>query len=152
MKMKKHLIVLHGPTQCGKTSSIKMVLHAIHLLEPELEFRGKNWVECLEVLLLDGLRIGITSRSDKYAILAQNLQFLSNEKSCDIIICTANEMMKGVKDLFLEFQTSDWEIVRVQKYPVYFTRENKDNQTRLNQGAAQKLIEKFNLIKSNQSK
>lgn len=150
--MKKNIILLHGPTQCGKTSTIKMVLHAIHLLEPELEFRGKNWVECLEVLLLDGLRIGITSRSDKFANLAQNLQFLSNEKSCDIIICTANEMMKGVKDLFLEFQTSDWEIVRVQKYPVYFTRENKDNQIRLNQAAAQKLMDKFNLIKSNHSK
>ena len=144
--MAKHLIVLHGPTQSGKTTCMKMVLHKVHLLEPELEYRGKNWVECLEVLSLGSRRIGITSRSDKFSILAQNLRLLSDEYACETIFCAANEMMKGVKELFADFEAEGWKIIRVQKYPVYFTRENKDNQTRLNQQAAEKMMEKFNQI------
>jgi hypothetical protein len=144
--MKKHLIILQGPTQSGKTSSMKIVLHQIHLLEPELEFRGKNWVECLEVLSLRGQRIGITSRSDKYSMLEKNLHFFSAEQQCSIMICAANEMMKGVKALIQEYQNHGWEIIRVQKYPVYFSRENKENQSRLNKLASEKILEKFHQI------
>jgi hypothetical protein len=144
--MSRHLILLQGPTQCGKTSSIKMLLHQIHLLEPDLEFRGKNWVECLEVLVLNDIRIGISSRSDKYNILEKNLLFLEEEHKCDVIICAANEMMKGVKGLLQDFQSRDWNIIRVQKYPVYFSRENKENQGRLNKLAAEKIAEKFHQI------
>jgi ABC-type multidrug transport system ATPase subunit len=142
--MSKHLIVLLGPTQSGKTSSIKMALHQLHLLEPELEFRGKNWVECLEVLLLHDKRIGVTSRSDKYSSLLQNIALLEEEHKCDVIICAANEMMKGVKELLQEYQNKGWQLTKVQKYPVFFSRENKENQSLLNQRAADKLIEKFN--------
>jgi hypothetical protein len=144
MPMKKHLIILQGPTQSGKTTSLKMLLHKLHLLEPELEYRGKNWVECLEVLNLNGRKIGITSRSDKFSSLQQNLLFLSEEQQCDVIFLAANEMMKGVKELLLKFQQSEWQLTKVQKYPIYFTRENKDNQGRLNQQAAEKMMEKFN--------
>ncbi len=142
----KYLIVLHGPTQSGKTACIKLVLHQLHLMEPELEFRGKNWVECLEVLSLNSRKIGITSRSDKFGALQQNLDFLSKEYHCDVIFCAANEMMKGVKGLFQGYQEEGWLILRLQKYPVYFTRENKENQARLNFQAAEKLMEKFNSI------
>jgi ABC-type multidrug transport system ATPase subunit len=142
--MKKQLIILQGPTQSGKTTSLKMLLHKLHLLEPELEYRGKNWVECLEVLNLNGRKIGITSRSDKFSSLQQNLLFLSEEQKCDVIFLAANEMMKGVKELLLKFQQSEWQLTKVQKYPIYFTRENKDNQGRLNQQAAEKMMEKFN--------
>jgi len=144
MPMKKQLIILQGPTQSGKTTSLKMLLHKLHLLEPELEYRGKNWVECLEVLNLNGRKIGITSRSDKFSSLQQNLLFLSEEQQCDVIFLAANEMMKGVKELLLKFQQSEWQLTKVQKYPIYFTRENKDNQGRLNQQAAEKMMEKFN--------
>ena len=144
MPMKKQLIILQGPTQSGKTTSLKMLLHKLHLLEPELEYRGKNWVECLEVLNLNGRKIGITSRSDKFSSLQQNLLFLSEEQKCDVIFLAANEMMKGVKELLLKFQQSEWQLTKVQKYPIYFTRENKDNQGRLNQQAAEKMMEKFN--------
>lgn len=147
--MKKHLLILQGPTQSGKTSSIKMALHQLHLLEPELEYRGKNWVECLEVLKLNDRRIGITSRSDKFSSLEQNIRFLSGEHNCDIIICAANEMMKGVKNLILELSEQGWEIIRIQKYPIFFSRENKENQNRLNKQAAEKLIEKFLHITKN---
>ena len=127
-----------------------MVLHEVHLLEPDLVFRGKSWVECLEILQLKDVKIGISSRSDKFTNLAQNLEFLASEHSCDIIICTANEMMKGVKELLLQYEKQDWEIIRVQKYPVYFSRENKENQSRLNQLAAQKLMEKFRQVTNNE--
>jgi tRNA uridine 5-carbamoylmethylation protein Kti12 len=148
--MKKYLLILQGPTQSGKTSSIKMALHQLHLMEPELEYRGKNWVECLEVLKLKEYKVGITSRSDKFSSLEQNLRFLSAEHNCDFIICAANEMMKGVKNLILDFAEHGWEIVRIQKYPIFFSRENKENQNRLNKQAAEKLVEKFNHITSNQ--
>jgi hypothetical protein len=144
--MKKYLLILQGPTQSGKTGSIKLALHQLHFLEPELEFRGKNWVECLEVLVLNGRRIGITSRSDKFSSLSQNLRFLSDEQNCDVIIFAANEMMKGVKNLISDFTEQGWEIVRIQKYPIFFSRENKESQSMLNRQAAEKLIEKFNQI------
>jgi ABC-type multidrug transport system ATPase subunit len=144
--MQKHLILLLGPTQSGKTSSIKIVLHQLHMMEPELEFRGKNWIECMEVLSTNGRRVGITSRSDKYATLKQNLDLLMNEHQCEVIICAANEMMKGVKELLIEFQANGWKLSKVQKFPLYFSRENKDNQGSLNQKAAEKIIEKFNQI------
>ncbi len=150
--MKKTILLLQGPTQSGKTSTMKMVLHGVHLLEPDLVFRGKSWVECLEILKLKDIKIGISSRSDKFANLAQNLEFLATEHGCDIIICSANEMMKGVKEMLLQYENQDWEIIRVQKYPVYFSRENKENQSRLNQMAAQKLVDKLHLILPNQSK
>lgn len=123
-----------------------MALHQLHLMEPDLEYRGKNWVECLEVLALNSHKIGITSRSDKFASLNQNLQFLAGEQNCDVIICAANEMMKGVKTLILDFQKEGWEIIRIQKYPVFFSRENKESQSRLNRQAADKIMEKFNQI------
>lgn len=148
--MKRYLLILQGPTQSGKTSGIKLALHQLHLMEPELEYRGKNWVECLEVLSLKSRRIGITSRSDKFSSLEQNLRFLAGEHQCDVIICAANEMMKGVKNLFLNLQEEGWELIRIQKYPVYFSRENKESQSRLNRQAAEKLIEKFHQIISNQ--
>jgi hypothetical protein len=144
--MKKYLLILQGPTQSGKTGSIKLALHRLHLLEPELEYRGKNWVECLEVLVLNGRKIGITSRSDKFTSLSQNLLFLSGEQNCDVIICAANEMMKGVKNLISDFTEQGWEVIRIQKYPIFFSRENKESQSLLNRQAAEKLMEKFNQI------
>jgi len=144
--MNKNLIILHGPTQSGKTATIKLVLHKLHLLEPELEFRGKNWVECLEVLQIGERKIGITSRSDKFASLEQNLKFLIEDQQCNVIICAANEMMKGVKAFVQKMQENGWAINKVQKYPIYFSRENKENQQRLNMQAAEKIMEKYHQL------
>ena len=145
----QQLVVLQGPSQSGKTTTIKKVLYLLHEREPELEFRGKKWVECLEILRLKGVRIGISSRSDKFPDFRKNLDFILYEKKCDIGIVALNESMKGVPEVLEEFKNRDILIHKVQKYPIFCSRESKEQQHELNIKAANKVLNKFNEIFEN---
>ena len=143
MTSSKILFALNGPSQSGKTSSIKLFLNFLQKANGERVFRSKKWIECLEVHEIEGRKIGITSRSDKFPILKSNFDFLLNEMACTVVVCAINEKTKGVTDFLAALKTAGWEIELIEKYPEFCNRAQRDQYLALNLGAARKIWEVF---------
>jgi len=141
MENPRILYLLSGPSQSGKTQSIKLLSRMLPKDEPVLVFRSKKWIECLEVIDFRGVRIGITSRSDKFPLFKENFHFLAEEMGCTIVVTAANEKTKGVEPFLESIQHEGWKLKVVQKYPQYCDRSSKDIQLSLNLEAAKVVLE-----------
>ena len=139
MEKQKTLFLLLGPSQSGKTQSIKLLSRLIPKDSSNQLFRAKKWIECLEVVEIDGIRIGITSRSDKFPSFKENFEFLVNEMQCSIVVSAANEKTKGMETFIEQIQIEGWQLKSVQKYPEFCNRVNKEIQLTLNLESAKAL-------------
>lgn len=137
----QQVIFLQGPTQSGKTSTIKKVARLLHSRDVTLLHRAKKWVECLEVVDYKGRKIGLTSRSDKFKELKLNLDFLLQEMACDLVVAAINETMKGVKELLLALEAEGYQISFVHKSPAFKGRESRDLQELANEKMALLILE-----------
>lgn len=136
MESVRTVYILAGPSQSGKTQSIKLLSRMVPKDDLVLVFRSKKWIECLEVIDFKGVRIGITSRSDKFPLFRDNFRFLAEEMGCSIVVTAANEKTKGVESFLEDIQNEGWQLKVVQKYPQYCNRSSKDIQLTLNLNAA----------------
>jgi len=143
MEKQKTLFLLLGPSQSGKTQSIKLLSRLIPKDTFNLLFRSKKWIECLEVIEINGLRLGITSRSDKFPSFKENFEFLVNEMNCSMVVSAANEKTKGMETFMEQIQIEEWQLKSVQKYPEFCNRVNKEIQLTLNLESAKAL---WNLV------
>ena len=139
MVIQKTLFLLLGPSQSGKTQSIKLFSRLIPKDSFNLIFRSKKWIECLEVVEINGIRIGITSRSDKFPVFKENFEFLVNEMNCSMVVSAANEKTKGMETFIGEVQNEGWQLKAIQKYPEFCNRVNKEIQLTLNLESAKAL-------------
>lgn len=140
-KERKILIALEGPTQSGKTKSIKELSNLILTRYQSRAYRSKKWKECMEVHLLEGQKVGLSSRSDKFPVFKENLELLSGQLQCAFIVCALNEKTKGMDDYMNALKLEGWEIFLIRKSPDFYDRVKKENQFFLNQAAADKLFE-----------
>ena len=136
MEVTKTVYLLLGPSQSGKTQSIKLLSRMVPKEDYLLVFRAKKWIECLEVFELNGVRIGLNSRSDKFPMLRENIGFLVGEMECTVIVTAANEKTKGVDSFLEEIKREGWQLKIVHKYPAFCNRTSKDMQLTLNLDAA----------------
>lgn len=139
----QQVIFLQGPTQSGKTSTLKKVARLLHSRDVTVHHRAKKWVECLEVLSFQGRKIGLTSRSDKFKELKLNLDFLLREMQCDVVVAAINEKMKGVKELLQEMEAEGYQIEFVHKYPIFQGRDSRDLQELANEKMANSILERM---------
>jgi len=139
MENQKTLFLLLGPSQSGKTQTVKLLSRLIPKDDSTLVFRAKKWIECLEVVDYKGVRIGINSRSDKFPVFKENFEFLVNEMQCSVVVSAANEKTKGVESFLEQIQTDGWQLKVVQKFPDFCNRSNKEAQLSLNLDAAKAL-------------
>lgn len=139
MEKQKTLFLLLGPSQSGKTQSIKLLSRLIPKDTFNLLFRSKKWIECLEVVEINGIRIGITSRSDKFPSFKENFEFLVNEMECSMVVSAANEKTKGMEPFMDQIQKEGWQLKAIQKYPQFCNRVNKEIQLTLNLESAKAL-------------
>jgi hypothetical protein len=138
---RKILIALEGPSQSGKTKSIKNLADMIQKKYQSRVYKSKKWKECMEVHLLAGHKVGLSSRSDKFPIFRENFEFLSGQLQCAFIVCALNEKTKGMEDYMNALKLHDWEIFLIRKSPDFYDRVKKENQFFLNQTAAVKLLD-----------
>jgi hypothetical protein len=140
----KVLIILEGPSQSGKTISIRHLATMLIKQHQSQTYKSKKWKECLEVHLLNGKKVGLTSRSDKFPVFKENFEFLANEMGCELIVCALNSKTKGVEDFISLLKNNNWTITYVHKHPEFYNRIQKDMQALLNSRAAIFLLEKLN--------
>ena len=139
MVNQKMLFLLLGPSQSGKTQAIKLLSRLIPKDSSNQLFRAKKWIECLEVVEINGIRIGITSRSDKFPSFKENFEFLVNEMQCSMVVSAANEKTKGMEIFIDQIQNEGWQLKTIQKYPEFCNRVNKEIQLTLNLESAKAL-------------
>ena len=132
----KTIIALNGPSQSGKTQTLKLFLQFIKKETEKNIYKSKKWKECLEVNVLDDLKIGVTSRSDKIQKLRENIEFLINEMDCDVVVTAINTKTKGVTELLEDLKARNIEIEMVEKFPEFCNRAQKGLQLDLNLQAA----------------
>lgn len=137
------LLGLNGPSQSGKTQTIKLVAQKLLASGWRSVYRAKKWVEVLEVFESHGVRVGVSSRSDKFPILAEGVEALLNEQGCHLVVFAANRQTKGV-DAFLEGKKAeggllDW----LEKAPAYVNRSERSQHQRLNEAAAAALYHRI---------
>jgi hypothetical protein len=142
------LLALNGPSQTGKTLTIKNLAQLMGKSGWKSVYRGKKWVECLEVFEHEGFRAGVTSRSDKFPILVKNLEFLRDEWGCRLLIFAANRQTKGLLP-YLEAQCREgWTLQWLEKWPDFADRSQKDLHPRQNEAAALALLKQIGEILS----
>jgi hypothetical protein len=141
--MKKTIILLEGPSETGKTASIRMLGNLMHQDLQTLIFKGKNWKECLEVHLLNGVKIGLSSRSDKIQTIRDGAELLMGEKGCDLVVIACNLNMKGFDILINEWESKEFEIRVVSKMPEFCNRIHREMHPLLNRRAAIRLLEEI---------
>lgn len=144
MMENKVLIVLDGPSQSGKTQSIRHLAAMINRHHQSLIYKSKKWKECLEVHVLNGQKVGLTSRSDKFPVFRENFEFLTNEMECEKVVCALNGKTKGVEEYISSLKNNNWKIIILNKNPEFYNRIQKDLQPILNSKAAIFLLEKLN--------
>lgn len=143
--MKKTIILLDGPSESGKTTTLRMLGNLLHKDLQTLIFKGKNWKECFEVHQLSGTLIGISSRSDKLSVIRENMEFLAQEKACQMLICAVNQTMKGLGDMLNDWEAAGWELKIIRKMPEFCNRIHREMHPFLNQKAAIRLLEEIRL-------
>jgi hypothetical protein len=139
----KHLVILQGPSQSGKTQSMKHFLSFLHKLDYQLQYKGKKWIECLEVITHQGVTIGVNSRSDKFGVVEKNLAFLSEEMQCDWMFTAINEKTKGINELIEHYRQAGWVCIQLEKFPRYCNRPQKELHLALNLEAAKMVWDTF---------
>jgi len=132
----KHLIALNGPSQSGKTQTIKLLVQYFKRQSAEQIYKSKKWKEVLEIHQYNDIKIGLSSRSDKIQQLAESIDFLVLEMDCDLIFTAVNIKTKGVEELFKRISVMNVEIIMVEKFPEFCNRALKNHHMELNRGAA----------------
>lgn len=140
---KGFLLALNGPSQTGKTLTIKILAQLMGKSGWRSVYRGKKWVECLEVFEKDGFRAGVTSRSDKFPMLVKNLEFLRDEWGCSLLIFAANRQTKGLMPYLAEQYQEGWTLHWLEKWPDFADRSQKDLHSRQNEAAALALLQRL---------
>ncbi len=149
MNFSKTLIALNGPSQSGKTLSLKLLLQFIRKETESPIYKSKKWKECLEVHTLEDLKVGITSRSDKAQKLKENLDFLIKDMNCNVVITAINLKAKGSEEILAELESKNWEIELIEKYPLYCNRAQKSLHLDLNLQAAKALWTRLHQVGKN---
>jgi energy-coupling factor transporter ATP-binding protein EcfA2 len=144
MEINKALIILEGPSQSGKTTSIRHLAVLLQQQYGSQTYKSKKWKECLEVHTVGNSVIGLTSRSDKFPVFLENIEFLKEEKNCNLIVCALNIKTKGAKEYISSLKNNNWKIDILHKYPDFCNRVQKDLQPILNSRASIYLLEKIN--------
>jgi hypothetical protein len=130
---------------------MKHFLSFLHKLDYQLLYKGKKWIECLEVLSYQGVRLGINSRSDKFGVVEKNLFFLSSEMECDWVFTAINEKTKGIIELMEKYKEAGWIVTQLDKFPRYCNRPQKELHMGLNLEAAKAIWDIFQQLLSAQS-
>jgi len=152
MNFPNTLIALNGPSQSGKTLTLKLLLQFLRREHETPQFRSKKWKECLEVYEIEDMTVGITSRSDKIQMLKKNIEFLISEKNCNVVITALNLKTKGTDALLKEIESRNWEIEIIEKYPAYCNRVQKSLHLELNLQAAKEIWTRLYQVNRNLEK
>lgn len=98
--MRKTLIALWGPANCGKTATIKRVYELFKSKYKDAEilhcdFSRRDFVV---IFIIQGTKIGVASQGDPNSKLPANLKLFLNEK-CKVIICATRTWGQTVEEV-----------------------------------------------------
>lgn len=132
MVLNKSVVILRGPSECGKTSSIKLLTKLFPLDEFKLIYRAKKWVERLEIYEYNDFKIGVSSRSDRLPLVKENIFYLIESCGCNVIIIAINERTRGVNEFIFEYFNDKFDVYYIDKYPEFCDYKNKGLHQELN--------------------
>lgn len=94
----KCIITLQGKADSGKTSTINVLDEILRdhgfVPQPGLCIAGRS--DIAFVYEYDGLRVGIFSHCESYAIMQEKLQYMDRH-GCEVVVCTCRTFDKNEK-------------------------------------------------------
>jgi hypothetical protein len=136
------IYVLQGPSDCGKSSTIKEIFSVLDVKYPNCiqnnYFPGQYDIK-IEMKNIKGFLVGIESQGDPNSRLQDSLNDFE-KNGCDIIFCAART--RGM--------TVQWINSHSKKYHINFIRQtivgnNKSQQNQRDQTVAQNIVAQANL-------